>query len=218
MSLRHALLILLCAARPLAACEDAPVCRVDPHSLHLPQIITFDDIRSGFGPGHALDDVLPLPGAAFGERFAGQRVVALGLHDSVEGAALAPLQVVPGDRGQNLSVVHFAGNSVLNGYGVAGYPRREAQGEGAIAVLFDQDQSAFAFDLRGGEAGQVQVQFLRRNGSLIAGLVVEPVGEFPVGFLRAGGIGDIAGFVVTNTDPQGIAIDTLRFGKPPELS
>jgi len=29
---------------------------------------------------------------------------------------------------------------------------------------------------------------------------------------------DIAGVVVNNTDPQGIAIDTIRFGKVPDLS
>jgi hypothetical protein len=45
-----------------------------------------------------------------------------------------------------------------------------------------------------------------------------PTGEFAVGFLRDRGIADIAGFIVTNTDPEGLAIDTLRFGKPPELS
>ncbi|NNE54042.1 MAG: hypothetical protein HKN30_16770 [Sulfitobacter sp.] len=212
-------LALLCLALPSGALAcGAPVCLVDPDSLNLPQVITFDDVRSGAGPGHLFDDVLPLQGATFGERFAGQRITGPGPHDEVTGEAYGPLTMLPGAEGENLSVVHFSGNSVLNGYGVVGYPRRDAQGEGAIAVLFDEDQSALAFDLRGGEAGVAYVTFHRRDGSLIGQVPVEPTGEFSVGFLRSGGAADIAGFVLTNKDPQGMAIDTLRFGKTPELS
>lgn len=195
-----------------------PVCLVDPHSLSLPQVITFDDVRSGAGPGLLLDDILPLPGATFGERFAGQDVVASGMHDQVTGTAFGPLTMLPGAKGQNLSLVSFGGNTVLNGYGIAGFPKRDAQGEGAIAVLFDEDQSALAFDLRGGEAGIAYVTFHRRDGVLIGQVPVEPTGEFSVGFIRADGSSDIAGFVLTNKDPQGMAIDTIRFGKIPELS
>lgn len=214
---RLAALLLAFAPGAALACG-APVCLVDPDSLALPQIITFDDIRSGGGPGHNLDDILPLNGATFGERFAGQSVAAQGPHDQITGSAFAPLTMMPGAAGQNLSVVHFRGNAVLNGYGSAGFPKREAQGEGAIAVLFDTDQSALAFDLRGGEDGAAIVSFHRRDGSLIAQVPVQPTGEFTVGFLRSSGSADIAGFIVTNTDPQGLAIDTLRFGKPPEVS
>ena len=62
------------------------------------------------------------------------------------------------------------------------------------------------------------VSFLRRDGTLIGVVPVDPTGEFAVGFARAKGIADIAGIIITNTDPQGLAIDTLRFGKPPEVS
>ncbi|MGC1494374.1 MAG: hypothetical protein WA790_01105 [Sulfitobacter sp.] len=196
----------------------APVCLVDPDNLILPQIITFDDIQSGGGPGFNVDDVLPLPGATFGERFAGQWVISDGSHDRIEGTAYAPLTMLPGTAGQNLSVVKFGGTTVLNGYGAAGFPKRDAQGEGAIAVLFDEDQSALAFDLRGGEAGVAIVSFMRRNGEMIGIVPIDPTGEFSIGFARERGIRDIAGFIVTNTDPQGLAIDTLRFGNPPEVS
>jgi hypothetical protein len=195
-----------------------PVCLVDPDSLSLPQVITFDDVRSGAGPGYLVDDILPLPGATFGERFAGQSVFGAGTHDEVTGSAFAPLTMLPGAAGQNLSLVRFGGNTVLNGYGVRGFPKRDAQGEGAIAVLFDEDQSALAFDLRGGEAGVAYVTFHRRDGTLLGQVPIEPTGEFSVGFLRADGSSDIAGFVLTNKDPQGMALDTLRFGKTPELS
>ncbi len=208
---------LALAPTAVLACG-APVCLVDPDSLILPQIITFDDIRSGAGPGHNVDDILPLPGATFGERFAGQEVQARGTHDEIIGDPFAPLTMLPGAAGQNLSVVHFYGNAVLNGYGTAGFPKREGQGEGAIAVLFDTPQSALAFDLRGGEEGTALVSFHRSDGSLIGQVPVQPTGEFTVGFLRSTGADDIAGFIITNSDPQGIAIDTLRFGKPPDLS
>lgn len=197
---------------------DAPVCLIDPDSLTLPRIITFEDVHSGAGPGRRVDDVLPLDGASFGERFAGQTVASLGDHDAIRGRAMAPLTMLPGAKGQNLSVVHYYGQTALNGWGVAGFPRREAQGEGAIAVLFDEDQSALAFDLRGGEAGVATVTFYRRDGATIGAVPVDPTGEFAVGFLRSTGQADIAGFVLTNTDPQGLAIDTLRFGNVPELS
>ncbi len=216
MSILRAL-VLACWPAGALACG-APVCLVNPEHLLLPQIITFDDIQSGAGPGFHHDDILALPGATFGERFAGQIVTQAGHHDQIRGTALGPLKMMPGGAGQNLSVVRFGGTSVLNGYGMAGFPKREAQGEGAIAVLFDQDQSALAFDLRGGEAGIAQVSFMRRDGSLIGVVLVDPTGEFSVGFSRDRGIADIAGIIVTNTDPQGLAIDTLRFGKPPEVS
>ena len=196
----------------------ASVCLVDPDSLFLPKVIDFDDLASGWGPGIEVDDVLPLAGASFGEHFAGQRVASSNSFDLITGPAIQPLTLMAGQEGQNLSVVNFSGNAVINGWGMAGFPKREAQGEGAIAVLFDNDQSALAFDLRGGEAGAASVTFLRRDGDVIATVPVEPTGEFAVGFIRNKGQEDIAGFVVTNTDPQGLAIDTLRFGKPPELS
>ncbi|MEM6941153.1 MAG: hypothetical protein AAF943_04200 [Pseudomonadota bacterium] len=209
--------VLAAYAQVAAACDTA-VCLVDPETLNLTRVITFDGVVSGMGPGKNVDDVLPLQGATFGERFLGQAVESRDTYDEIVGTAAGPLQMLPGASGQNLSLVKVYGNTVLNGYGAAGYPRREAQGEGAIAVLFDEDQSALAFDLRGGEEGTAIVAFHRRDGTLLARVPVSPTGEFAVGFLRATGEADIAGFIVTNSDPQGIAIDTLRFGKPPDLS
>ena len=216
--MRHlAAAILALMPLPALACG-AKVCLVDPESLVLPEIINFTDTRSGFGPGHPIDGVLALAGARFGERFAGQTLKTAGAHDAVEGPAYAPLTLLAGAQGQNLSVVSFMGVSVLNGYGQAGFPNRDGQGEGAIAVLFDEDQSALSIDLRGGEQGSAEVLFLRRDGTLLAQVPVSPVGEFSIGFIRMDGPDDIAGIVVNNTDPQGIAIDTIRFGKVPNLS
>ncbi|MEQ6202603.1 hypothetical protein ABMC88_06065 [Sulfitobacter sp. HNIBRBA2951] len=202
---------------PAFACG-AAVCLVDPDDLVLPDVITFDETRAGYGPGYPVDDVLALEGARFGQHFAGQRIATRGTHDAVEGAAYGPLTLETGPEGQNLSVVNFMGLTVLNGYGHAGFPKRDAQGEGAIAILFDRDQSALSLDVRGGEDGQARVLFLRRDGSVLAHVPVSPVGEFAFGFIHARGLAEIAGVVVINTDPQGIAIDTIRFGKLPDLS
>ena len=212
-----AIIALVLGAQPALAC-DQPVCLADPETLGLSRIITFDDTRASPGPGHPVADVLQLDGAAFAERFAGQSVIAVGDHDRIEGDALGPLVLMPGDRGRNLSIVFFNGNKLLNGYGVAGFPKRNGQGEGAISLLFDEDQSALSFQLRGGEAGEARVAFLARDGQVIAVLDLPPAGEHHYGFLRAGSQADIAGLVVTNTDPEGIALDNLRFGRPPDLS
>lgn len=211
-----AALTFLSASRTVA-CE-TEVCLVDPDSLLLPHIITFDDTRSSSGPGYLVKDILVMPGAIFGERFAGQSVTSRGDHDQITGAALPPLTIVPGGPGQNLSVVFFDGNNVLNGYGAAGFPKRHAQGEGAIAFLFDEDQSALAFQLRGGEAGTAQVSFLMRDGRVLTRLALPPAAEHAFGFIRRSGAADIAGVLIVNDDPQGLAIDNLKFGKSPDLS
>lgn len=195
----------------------AAVCLVDPAELLLPEIIDFTAAPSGAGPGHKLDEVLVLSGARFGERFAGQILETQGFHDVVSGPAFGPLTLMAGAPGANLSVVTFYGISVLNGYGPAGFPKRDGQGEGAIAILFDSDQSALILDLRGGEAGGAEALFLARDGSLLAQVPIAPVGEFGIGFARSGGAADIAGVVLNNADPQGIALDAIRFGKTPDL-
>lgn len=212
-----AFLVLVTLGTRADAC-DAPVCLVDPNTLHLPHIITFDDTTSGFGPGYLIENLLVMNGAVFGERFAGQTVTSQGDHDSVTGPASRPLTLVPGAPGQNLSVVHFSGSNVLNGYGSAGYPKRNAQGEGAISFLFDTNQSALAFQIRGGEAGGAEVVFFARDGDIITKMKLPPAGEHAFGFLRSDGSADIAGVLLTNTDPQGLALDNVRFGKTPDLS
>lgn len=209
--------ITLLSATQTLAC-DTDVCLVDPESLLLPHIITFDDTQSSRGPGFRVEDILVMPGAVFGERFAGQSVMSHGDHDQITGAALPPLTIMPGAPGQNLSVVFFDGNNVLNGYGVSGFPKRRAQGEGAIAFLFDEDQSALAFQLRGGEAGTAEVSFLKRDGLVLTRMALPPAAEHAFGFIRRNGAADIAGVLIVNNDPQGLAMDNLKFGKSPDLS
>ena len=95
---------------------------------------------------------------------------------------------------------------------------QHAPGEGVIAVLYERDQAAIAFDVRGGENGSAQVQFLRRDGSVIAQSPVRQLGEYAVRFHSKDDVPDIAGFVLMNADPQGVAIDNIRFDHPTNLS
>jgi hypothetical protein len=210
-------LLFLTFARGALACAN-PICIVEAESLALTRVITFENTYAGHGPGQLVNGVLVLDGAQFGEYFAGQTLAQRGDFDQVSGAGLNPLTLLAADKDTGLSLVFMSGNTVLNGYGAAGFPRRHAQGEGAMAWLFDEDQSAISFQLRGGEGGQAQAAFLRRDGSQIATLNLGPLGEGEIGFARADGIGDIAGVVVTNTDPQGLALDNIRFGRAPDLS
>lgn len=200
------------AALPVWACE-RPVCEVDPADLQLARHITFDDLPSGFGVGRQIDGILEQRGVRFGERFVGQPLQALGDFDAVEGPANAPLSLLPGAPGETLGILRLMRTSVLQGHGPRGFPRAEAVGEGAIAVIFDNDQSAIALDLRGGEKGQATVRFFARNGQVIDTHTLGPLSETSHGFERAGDTSDIAGLLITNTDPEGIALDNLKFDK-----
>ena len=190
-----------------------PVCVVARDDLGLAHMITFEDVQSSLGVGHPVEGILVRPGARFGERFAGQQIKTAGDFDDVSGAALSPLTAIPGDPGANLGAMRLPGTIVLHGHGPARFPRTEAIGEGAIAIEFDDDQGALAFDLRGGEHGSLTVIFLRRNGSEIARLRLADLGEERYGFTRPPGEADIAGILLLNDDPEGIAIDNLAFDK-----
>lgn len=199
-------------ALPAFACE-RPVCAVPPDSLILARHITFDDLPSGFGIGRKIDGILEQNGARFGERFAGQPLEADGDFDVVPGPAQAPLTLVAGAPGEALGVLRLMRTSVLQGHGPRGYPRTEAVGEGAIAIIFDHDQSAIALDIRGGEQGTATLGFLSRDGQVIDTHVIGPLSETSHGFLRRDDLRDIAGLILTNKDPEGIALDNLRFDK-----
>ncbi|WP_421704756.1 hypothetical protein [Aliiroseovarius sp.] len=205
------LIALALTSFPAAAC-DAPVCLVDRDQIYLPEIVTFDDLPSGYGLGSRIDTVLDQPGARFGEHFHGQTRGAHGDHDLISGTARAPLTVKGGGEGETLGVMRLLGSNILLGHGPRKFPASEAVGEGAIAVLFTRDQAALGFDLRGGEAGLAEVSFLARDGRVIHRLTLGPIGEDQFTFARQAMQTDIAGILIQNTDAQGIAIDNLVFG------
>ncbi|MEO0937286.1 MAG: hypothetical protein AAFY38_03955 [Pseudomonadota bacterium] len=216
--MRASLIALCLAASPALACTGAPVCQVDPGTLALTRLIDFEGLQAGQGPGYLVDDIMAFDGARIGEGFVGQALVPNGDFDRVAGVPTAPLQLRSDPSGQTKSLVWVAGNTILNGFGPAGFPRRHAQGEGAIAILFENPQPAMEIDIRGGEAGGAMLQFLRADGTEITTLTLRNLGEGPLAFLRADGLSDISGVVLTNEDPQGVAIDNVRFGPPPDLS
>lgn len=205
-------LALFCAT-PLAAqspCTRA-ICQVPHDGLRFTKLIDFDDVISSIGIGSRIDNVLVKDGAIFGERFAGQERVASGDYDVITGAPMLPLTILDGGPGQTLGAMHLLGTIVLHGHGHRTYPRVEAVGEGSVAVLFDRDQPALSFDIRGGEQGYATVQFINRGGTVIDTLTLGPLGEDSFGFSRQNMQPDIAGFILLNTDPQGVALDNLRF-------
>ena len=55
------------------ACE-LTVCQVNPDSLSLMRIITFEDQHATMGPGHLINRSLTLKAAAFLERFVNQAI------------------------------------------------------------------------------------------------------------------------------------------------
>jgi hypothetical protein len=213
----RALITALAFLAPPAFACDAPVCEVPPETLHLSRHITFDDQPSSFGVGREIGGLLQQPGATFGERFAGQILAPQGDFDHFIGQPHAPLTILSGDKGQTLGILRLMRTSVLQGHGPRGYPRSEAVGEGAVAVLFDHDQSALSLDIRGGEQGHATLIFLRRDGTEIHRLTLGPLSETSHGFLRQHGVSDIAGLIVTNSDPEGIALDNLRFDRDPVI-
>ncbi len=208
-----AIIFALLAAPPLVA-QDAcnrAVCLANPESLVFSKLIDFDDVLAALGLGSRLDEVLVRDGTAFGERFAGQTRKADGDFDVISGTPLLPLKVLDGGEGQTLGAMHVRGSIVLHGHGPRVYPKVEAVGEGSIAVLFERDQPALAFDIAGGEAGYATIQFIRRDGTAIDSVTFGPLAETSYAFTRQNMEPDIAGFVLINTDPQGISLDNLRF-------
>lgn len=209
--LRRFLVALTMLAPSVAGACDAPVCVVAPETVRLARIITFDDQPGTMGPGRLLPGNLVLPGASFGERFAGQAQTAATGFDLIAGAAAAPLALAETDRAHLLTISRVGRATLLNGLGPTGYPRDDATGEGAIAILFDRDQAAIRLDLRGGEGGTGTVQVLARDGRAIATVTLAPLGETGFGLVRQGNVADIAGVVLGNDDPAGIALDAVAF-------
>ena len=205
-------LVICLSILPVAAmgCE-RPVCLTDD-PVRLSDHVTFDDQPASMGPGRPIDGVLRLPGASFGERFAGQSLTDDRSFDLVTGPGARPLTLVAGETGYNLSILRLAGTNVLSGDGPLGFPDVAATGEGAMAVLFDQDQAALRLDLRGGEGGRVLILFLARDGRVIDSHTIGHLAESTLTFVRQGTSEDIAGIVLSNRDPEGIALDTLSFG------
>lgn len=194
--------------------QAAPINEVDYNTITVGQIIDFEGLAGSGGAGTNYDAVLNFGGVQIGERFAGQVLGFSGNSDTLSGSPDSPLSVVAGAPGQNLAILVNTGSNRLAGLGFLGHPNFDAVGEGAVAILFDNDQSEFGFQSVGGNAGGAVFDFFRRDGSLIATLTPANLGVDLFGFSREGGANDIAGISIYNTDPAGIAFDNLIFDVP----
>ncbi|WP_417719686.1 hypothetical protein [Salipiger sp.] len=204
------LALILCAT-PALACED-PICEVPEGSLRFTRRVDFSDLPSSYGIGRNLDGLVVGDGVQFGEHFLGQGVEISTGHDRLSGRPTAPLTLVAGVAGANLGTLNLWGDNIVQGMGPKGFPDAGAVGEGAIAVLFDEDQPALALDVRGGEGGTVTFSFYRRDGAPILRMVRHvdrDTGTIHV--VRQDLVPDIAGFSVENQDPEGLGIDNLQF-------
>lgn len=168
-----------------------------------------------FGGSGVLDGIQTFGAAKFGERFSGQLLGSDGDFDTLGGSPSKPLTLLAGAAGQNL-VYSNAGLAGMGkaGVDVNGNPLANAVGEGAISVLFDGDQSEVGFQVLGGSNGsKLVLDFFRFDGSLIQSITLTDLfGQVALfGFQRDGGVKDIAGVSIWNSDVGGLAIDNLAF-------
>jgi hypothetical protein len=194
----------------------AAINQVDYSSLTGAALIGFEGLPGGTAPGTNYDGIIALNGAQFAERFIGQTLSASGISDVLGGTPVSSLSLQTGAPNQNLNIYPLAleGN-VLAGLGPLGFPSQSAIGEGAVAILFDHDQSEFGFKSVGGSFGSAKVEFWGRDGSLIDAISLTVLGTQFFGFSREGGITDIAGISIWNTDIGGIGLDDVRFDVVP---
>ena len=191
--------------------------------------ITFESLPSRSEPGLNFDAPMRLGRTWLGRNFAGQSTEKIDGFDRVSGSPSAPLVVRPGPPGKNLSVAYHQGfdSNALFPVGPAGFPALAARGEGAIAILFDQGQRAVAVKvhsdyvtpLGGAPApGHVTLLLYTRQGTLIDrhDSPLDP-GITKIGLRRTNGLPDIAGVVVLNDDPGGIAIDDILYQTAPAV-
>ncbi|MGI9490736.1 MAG: PEP-CTERM sorting domain-containing protein [Geminicoccaceae bacterium] len=201
-----------------ATVDAAPINEVDYFSLSVGQTIDFESIAGGVAPGTNYDDLLNFGGVLIGERFAGQTLSFSGNSDVLSGGPTGPLSLVAGASGQNLVVasspIEGVFTNAVAGLGRLGFPNFDAGGEGAVAILFDNDQSQFGFQSVGGNLGTANFDFFRRDGSLIEALTPTNLTSNSFGFAREGGINDIAGISIWNTDLGGIGFDNIIFDIP----
>lgn len=201
----------------LPAAAAGAIEQVDPATLTVTGLLTFGQFGAELS-NH--DDVVVLDGAMFAEHFAGQDVSSNDqVFDVLSGVPTAPLTLQAGAIGHNLATVSNPASDavVIAGLGVLNLPDNDAIGEGALSVLYRQDQSELGFTIDGADGGTATVSFFRRDGSLIQTLEV-PVGDndgaTAFAFRRLGGVQDIAGISIQNNDPGGVGYHDFRIADP----
>ncbi len=197
------------------------------------------DSREGFEgwpmrdePGHLLRAPHRAPGLAVASHFEGQQTAILtrrdgARHDSLTTArATPPLRLSTGPDGQGMAVARHRGfgSNAAFPIGPDGFDRLSGRGEGSLAILFDHDQRATGLLIhsdypdplgsRPAPRGAARVIFLARDGTVLGQVhVALTEGVTALGFQTASGQPLIAGMVILNTDPGGIAVDDILFAR-----
>ena len=206
------LYLALAGALALPAIASAQISSVNYGLLTGSQLVTFEDVAGGAAPGTNYDGIFFSNGVGFADRFVGQTLTNAGGFDQLGGAPSGGgLTLLAGAAGRNLNVFVNAGSQVLTGLGPLGFPSNEAIGEGSIAALFSSGQSQFGFQLVGGDGGSAFLSFFGIGGSLIQSITVNGLANAFYGFSRDGGVQDIYGISIWNTDGGGIGFDNLKF-------
>jgi hypothetical protein len=170
----------------------------------------FENVTGGNVPGTNYNEILVSGDLQLAERFLGQTLTYLGDFDVLSGNAFDPLALQIGKANENLCVYEYRqSTNLVAGLGPRTYPDYDAIGEGSVAVLFPSPQSRFTFDIIGANGGSATLNFFRANGSLLDTIVITPNGDETYGFEHTGGVREIAGFSIHNTDPAGLVYDNI---------
>jgi hypothetical protein len=165
-------------------------------------------------PGN-YDGILESGGLKFAERFEGQNLSTTdSFFDVLSESATSPLTLQTGVAGENVEVMFYDGNNTVHGLGPEGYSSPLARGEGSLAVLFPSPQSQFKFDIVGaGGEDSATLNFFGVDGSSLGTIVITPTSQ-TYGFRHVGGIREIAGFSIHNTDDGGMGYDNICYADP----
>ena len=217
------------AANPAAA-QQVSTLDYDALPPLAPHRLSFDTLPAKRYPGYSFDHGIAFDGGRLGERLKGQTLRTRiphgrGPHDVLTGAPDLPLAIVSARPGEGVSLsLHSAfGSMALYPLGPLKQPHPEARGEGAIAVVFAQDQCAFGFKVHteytsalgqnAGHRGDVTLTLYTRDGAVLARLALTPP-EGISGHCVFDPAARIAAATVENADPGGVSFDDMLFGCP----
>lgn len=201
----------------VVATADAAILQVQKSTLSGVAGADFEDLNLANGQQVTFNSIFESGNTSFGESFAGQTVTTSGNFDVLSGTPTGPLTLVVGGQSTNVTAIDGGagdiGNTAIAGSGPLGYPNPDAVGEGAIAILFDFDQSEFGMDIVGGNGGTATAQFWARDGSLLDALLFNLTSAIfqSFGFKTGDGAKSIAGVSIFNNDLGGIGFDNFIF-------
>ncbi len=207
-------MFLMIALLGLSVLVSAAIVQVAPATITATNIVDFEDLGLIGGSLVPYDDILESGLTSFSERFVGQSVIEVGGFEQLIGLPSDELSLANGPANQNLSAGNLGGNS-----GLSGESSLMSLGEGAVAVLFDFDQSKIAFDVLGsdidgsGLSGTVTVSFWARNGLLLDEIVLALDGSPSIsfGFITDDAGFSIAGLSLINDDAGGVGYDNFIY-------